>query len=163
MASRQEIQVCVRCDEGLPRVEAGRGWMRCVLVNLCRNGIQAMGRAGVLQIRARLALTSPPFSGWEKGSMGGWGKDFSPPQGWVEVVVRDTGCGIPASAIERVWDPFFTTKPDGMGIGLAVVKSLVEGQGGRVRLESQPGRGTAVTVWFRTGRQEVEDAEGAGD
>ena len=134
------IRVCARCGDGLPRVEAGRGPMRRVLVNLCCNGIQAMDRGGILRVWTRSA----------------------PPEG-VEAVVQDMGCGIPASVIERVWDPFFTTKPDGMGIGLAVVKSLVEDQGGRVRIESQPGRGTVVTVWFRACWQEVEDAEGAGD
>ncbi len=141
MALGRGIQVCARCDDGLPRVEAGRGSMRRVLVNLCRNGLQAMdGRAGVLRIWARR----------------------TPPEG-VEVGVQDTGCGISASVIERVWDPFFTTKSDGMGIGLTLVKSLVEERGGQVRMESESGRGTTVTVWFRACRQEVEDAEGAGD
>lgn len=140
MASSRGIQVCARCDEGLPRVEAGRGPMRSVLVNLCRNGIQAMDRAGILRVWARRV----------------------PPEG-VEVGVQDTGCGVPASVIERVWDPFYTTKPDGMGVGLTLVKSLVEDQGGRVRMESESGRGTTVTVWFRACRQEVGHAEGAGD
>ncbi|OGG51648.1 MAG: hypothetical protein A3F84_01165 [Candidatus Handelsmanbacteria bacterium RIFCSPLOWO2_12_FULL_64_10] len=126
MASGRGVRVCARCAGGLPRAEAGRGPMRCILVNLCRNGIQAMDRAGVLRVWTRRA----------------------PPDG-VEVVVQDTGCGIPASAIDRVWDPFFTTRPDGMGMGLAVVKAVAESQGGRVRLESEPGRGTTATVWFR--------------
>lgn len=140
MASGRGVRVCARCAEGLPRAEAGRGPMRCILVNLCRNGIQAMDRAGVLRVWTRRA----------------------PPDG-VEVGVQDTGRGIPASAIDRVWDPFFTTRPDGMGMGLALVKAVAEGQRGRVRLESEPGRGTTVTVWFRVCQEEVGRAEGAGD
>jgi signal transduction histidine kinase len=134
------VRVCVRCEEGLPRVDAGRGQVRRILFNLCCNGLQAMSRGGALRMWARRA-----------------------PPGGVEVGVQDTGCGIPASDLGRVWEPFFTTKPEGLGIGLAVVKSLVEGQGGRVRMESGSGRGTTVRVWFRACAQEGCDAPGAGD
>ncbi|MBI2952563.1 hypothetical protein HYY27_10725 [bacterium] len=172
MASGRGVRVCARCAGGLPRAEAGRGPMRCILVNLCRNGIQAMDRAGVLRVWTR--RVSHEETEAEKRRSGETGRESlsDPPPlpfsgsgawGWVEMGVQDTGRGIPASDIDRVWDPFFTTRPDGMGVGLAVVKAVAERQGGRVRLESEPGRGTTVTVWFRVCQEEVGRAEGAGD
>lgn len=67
---------------------------------------------------------------------------------WVEVTIADTGRGIPASHLSRVFDPFFTTRPpgSGTGMGLAVCHGIVNGHGGDIRIESEVGRGTAVIV-----------------
>lgn len=166
MASGRGVRVCARCAEGLPHVGAGRGPVRCILINLCRNGIQAVDRAGVLRVWTR--RVSHEETEAEKRRNGEAGSPLlslsdSPFQGWVELGVQDTGRGIPASDIARVWDPFFTTRPEGMGVGLALVRAVAERQGGRVRLESERGRGTTVTVWFRVCHEEVGRAEGAGD
>lgn len=69
-------------------------------------------------------------------------------QGRVVVFVRDTGVGIPAENLERVFDPFFTTRPVGqnMGLGLAVSHEIISGLGGRLTLESDPDRGTVARV-----------------
>ena len=67
---------------------------------------------------------------------------------YVEFAVTDTGCGIDEQTRSRMLDPFFTTKPTGQGngLGLATVRRIVEEQGGTLRVESQPGRGTRMTV-----------------
>jgi len=64
----------------------------------------------------------------------------------VRITVADTGIGITQEDLPRVFDPYFTTRPSGTGLGLAIVQKIVEGHGGEVRLESEPGRGTTVTV-----------------
>jgi signal transduction histidine kinase len=69
-----------------------------------------------------------------------------PRRGWVEIRVADRGSGIPPFLIDRVFQPFFTTKRTGTGLGLAIVKNLVELHGGFISLKSVPGRGTAVTL-----------------
>jgi signal transduction histidine kinase len=74
------------------------------------------------------------------------------PGAWsgVRVTVRDDGCGIPPESLNRVFDPFFTTKKrgQGTGLGLTVVAQLVRNHGGRIELDSKPGQGTCVTLWW---------------
>jgi two-component system NtrC family sensor kinase len=80
--------------------------------------------------------------------------------GWFELVVADTGCGIPESARERVFEPFFTTKKvgDGMGLGLSITYSIAKAHGGDVVLRPRDGGGTLATVRFPL---EVGTANGA--
>ena len=64
----------------------------------------------------------------------------------MEVSVEDTGCGIPPDKIPHLFDPFFTDKPGGTGLGLAVTHTLVEKNGGKIRVTSMVGKGTKFTV-----------------
>jgi two-component system sensor histidine kinase HydH len=68
------------------------------------------------------------------------------PDRFVRLEVRDTGTGIDAKDIERIFDPYFTTKPSGTGLGLAIVQKIVEAHSGSVHAASVPGRGTTVSV-----------------
>jgi signal transduction histidine kinase len=70
------------------------------------------------------------------------------PEGHVEAWVQDNGAGIPAEVLSRIFEPFFTTKPAGAGtgLGLPVVKQIVESWGGSIHVESQPGRGTRMVI-----------------
>ena len=88
----------------------------------------------------------------------------------VELTVRDSGAGIPRAFLSRVFDPFFTTKPPGkgVGLGLSLVRQVVEAHAGRVDVKSELGQGTTVRVWLPVGaaaRQATDearsDAEGA--
>ena len=63
-----------------------------------------------------------------------------------EIRFSDTGPGIDAATLERIFEPFFTTKPDGTGLGLAITRKIIESHGGALLVESEPGRGTTVTV-----------------
>jgi signal transduction histidine kinase len=65
----------------------------------------------------------------------------------VKIRVEDDGCGIGKSDLPKVFDPFFTTKPvgEGTGLGLSIAHQVVESHGGRIEIESEPGRGTSVT------------------
>jgi two-component system sensor histidine kinase PilS (NtrC family) len=65
-----------------------------------------------------------------------------------EIAVEDRGCGIPPDALERVFEPFFTTRPKGTGLGLATVHRVVEAHGGRITVSSERGKGTTVRVFL---------------
>src|SRR5207237_6504302 len=69
---------------------------------------------------------------------------------WVRLSVADDGCGIPDDVKARIFDPFFSTKERGTGLGLAVVRQIVEAGGGRVEVHSEPGRGSRFEVWLPT-------------
>ena len=66
----------------------------------------------------------------------------------TEIVVRDTGRGMPAETLRRIGTPFFTTRDDGTGLGVVLARSVIAQHGGSLRYESEPGRGTTVRVTF---------------
>ena len=67
---------------------------------------------------------------------------------WVALEVTDTGVGIPADRLTRVFDAYYTTKSDGSGLGLLIVLRILRAHGGRVDIASEPGKGTTVTLRF---------------
>jgi PAS domain S-box-containing protein len=128
---------------GLPAVRVDAVQMRRVVGLLVRNALDALGPVGgTVQVRTRaldageaeLAALEPP------GTLR--------PGRYVALEVRDDGCGMDAATSERICDPFFTTKSPGRGLGLAEVAGLVGAQGGALRVESAPGRGTTVRLLF---------------
>jgi len=67
----------------------------------------------------------------------------------VSLAVTDTGCGIPADRLERIWEPYVTYKPGGTGLGLAIVRQTIQAHDGKVSAESQPGSGTTIQLLFK--------------
>ena len=112
----------------LPPALGDRERLRDALLRLVANAREAMRPGGKLTVRAD--------------------RDVGGRQ--VVLEVMDTGCGIPAADLPRVCQPFFTTKPDTLGLSLAVVKRRVEAYGGEVAITSQPGRGTTFTLRLPT-------------
>ncbi|MEW6501756.1 MAG: ATP-binding protein [Thermodesulfobacteriota bacterium] len=110
--------------QDIPQVVADHDRLSQVLLNLYLNSLQAMEGGGKLTVTAR------------KGNK----------EGTVEIVVEDSGTGIPAEILDRVVDPYFTTKPQGSGLGLAMVHKIMEEHGGSVEIKSQVGTGTTVTL-----------------
>lgn len=100
-----------------------------LLVNLLQNAIQAMPQGGDLELAANL----------EEG-------------GKVAITVRDTGCGIAAENLEKIFEPLFSTKTRGIGLGLAIAKRYAQLNGGDLAVESELGRGTAFTLRLNSGR-----------
>ena len=62
--------------------------------------------------------------------------------------VTDTGCGIPSEQLEKIFEPLFSTKSFGVGLGLPIIRQIVDGHGGRVNVQSEPGQGTTFTLWL---------------
>jgi signal transduction histidine kinase len=116
LPTRYENDVAVRIsvEPGLGPVSADARLLRQALVNLVTNSVQAMPHGGILTITATRVISD------------------GAPQ--ARIAVHDTGAGIPQDVRGKVFQPFFTTKPMGTGLGLAVVKRIAEGQGGRVQL-----------------------------
>jgi signal transduction histidine kinase len=110
-------------QEGLPTCHADRAMMARVLENLVRNAVEAMPEGGRLLVGTR---AEQPDS--------------------VVVSVEDGGCGMDARTREQAFDDFYTTKPQGSGLGLAYVQRVAQAHGGDVMLESEQGRGTVVKV-----------------
>ena len=139
--------------------------LRQVVWNLCLNAIQAMPEGGRLTVSLRLA---PEGGQLVKSSIGQLGRtggsrredqlttrqiDYStsPPDGdeWVEMAFQDTGRGIPPQELERIFDPFYTTRASGTGLGLAIARKILESMGGRIDVVSRPNAGTTFRLWLR--------------
>jgi two-component system cell cycle sensor histidine kinase/response regulator CckA len=118
------VEVALELEGGLGKVKADRGGLEQVLLNLVANARDAMPQGGRLTLATR-----------REGA-------------GAVLAVTDTGVGMDAETRARVFEPFFTTKGDGTGLGLAIVLDTARRHGGRVELDSEPGRGTAVRVWL---------------
>ena len=114
----------------LPTVQADRQQLRQLFLNLLTNACDAMPNGGKLTVRA-----TPGFLENEEA---------------VSIEFADTGEGIPSKNLEKIWEPFFTTKPEGKGtgLGLAICRRIVEEPGGTIEIESPEGAGTTVRMVF---------------
>jgi signal transduction histidine kinase len=117
-----KVRVSVDCPPSLPPVLADVDQLRIVFGNLVRNAGEAMPQGGSLLLAA------------------------SPSDGAVEVSVRDTGVGISPENLARVMEPLYSTKARGLGLGLAIARSILEKNNGHLRVVSEPGKGTTFTV-----------------
>jgi len=120
----------------LPPVEGDEAQVARVVQNVVLNAAQAMPRGGVVRVRAR-AVTAPAPETPQLA-----------PGRWVSLAVQDTGVGIPAAALPRIFDPYFSTKAGGSGLGLATVYSIVKNHGGFVDVRSEVDAGTTVFVYL---------------
>lgn len=129
----------------LPRskvfVEGDPRHLRQALLNLLMNGIQAMPEGGLLHVRC---LRRP-------------GSNL------VVITVRDTGVGIPPGEQERVFDVFYTNKPGGTGLGLALVQRILDEHGGFIRVESEVGKGTTFTMVLPVKTLHIRQALGGAE
>ena len=67
---------------------------------------------------------------------------------WVTLEVQDTGAGMSSETVARVFEPFFTTRQRGTGLGLAIVKKIIDLHGGKIEVNSEPGKGTRFTIYL---------------
>lgn len=144
----------------LPPLRVDMGQVEQILLNLCLNALQAMPDGGILTIAchhipAAVALCDGGDASQitaQKGALAGpyantrAGRQALTAAQWLEIVVSDTGTGIASDHLERMFQPFFTTKAHGIGLGLAITRRLIEDHGGSIRVESQLGYGAAISV-----------------
>ncbi|WP_437230264.1 sensor histidine kinase [Planctomicrobium sp. SH661] len=123
-AAQHHIDIRPHLAADLPTLQLDVRLIRQVLSNLVRNAQQAMPEGGIIEIQS-----------FRRG-------------GDVVIEIIDTGCGVPAAAVEKMFNVFFSTKPAGNGLGLPTVRKIVETHGGTIHCESEPGRGTKMTLTF---------------
>jgi two-component system, NtrC family, sensor kinase len=122
---RAGVQVVRELDPALPRALADEGQLRQVFLNLLRNSREAMPSGGTLRIGSRVV------------------------DGVVEVSIADSGTGIPAEVKDRLFEPFFSTKSGGTGLGLALARQILEAHGGSIDCTSSAAQGTTFVLRVR--------------
>lgn len=141
-------QVRFRADlpEPGPVIRADADQIRLALANLATNAMEAMGEGGEL----RLATGAGPASGIPRAHRFPVGWEPQPlDHAWLEVA--DTGVGIPTADMEQLFDPFYSTKFTGRGLGLSVVLGIAQAHGGGVTVESRPGAGSVFRIHVPAG------------
>ena len=121
-ANEHHIEISPHLAADLPAVNVDTARMRQVLMNLALNAQQAMPDGGLLELQ----------TGCRDGSV------------YLEMI--DSGQGMNARTLSKMFQPFYSTKPAGSGLGLPTVRKIVEAQQGRISCDSEPGRGTRFTI-----------------
>jgi len=138
-ARKLGVRIETLLDARLPAVLCDRTLVEQVLLNLARNGMQAMDVPGLENRVLRLRVAR---SGGGLGDAPAPGASTSDARRWLEFSVADLGCGIGDDVAARLFTPFFTTRADGMGLGLSLCRTVVEQHGGALIFEANRPRGT---------------------
>jgi len=131
---RTKVSCELQLDPHLEPVAADAELLHRAISNLVLNAMEAMPQGGALTLRTR------------------------DDDGKVLIEVTDTGSGLTAEECERIFTPYYTSKQAGTGLGLAIVQSVVSDHGGRIHVQSEPGRGTTFVIELPRGTDAVEDA-----
>ena len=133
----------------LPIVNIDEVLMRQALQNIIQNGLEAMPNGGRIKISARSQASEyrNMKNNIHKGGKRGFER-WSPSVEGVEISVSDTGVGIPEDRLDKIFLPFYTTKPRGTGMGLALVHKIILSHGGHIDVESESGRGTTFRLYL---------------
>ncbi len=116
----RRVEIIREYDRACPAAWVDGRELRKVFLNLIVNGLEAIESEGTLTVRTGLA------------------------DGAIEVVIEDTGCGMSPETRSRIFDLFFTTKPNGTGLGMGIARTVVDQHGGQLHIETAPGKGTRV-------------------
>jgi len=131
----RHVEVTREYARDAPPIQADKDALYRVFVNLIANALDAMPRGGRLTVRAGWASTGDPVRAARRRAANR-----------VKVEIEDTGVGIQPSDTDRVFNPFYTTRDSGTGLGLALAHKIIEDHGGVISFESVPGRGTTFTI-----------------
>lgn len=133
-----DIEVVQRLAEPLSPVMADEVQIEQVVMNLGMNAIEASRPPAQIEVATGEEDLSPEATE-PAGRL---------PGRYVYLSVRDHGAGMDAAVVERIFEPFFTTKPMGRGMGLATTRAIIDDHKGEIRVESEPGQGTLITVYL---------------
>jgi two-component system, NtrC family, sensor kinase len=123
--TRTGVSLRVDAEDPLPPIRGDGNALEQVLLNLITNAGAAVEAGGEVRIATRRHPDRP---------------------GFVQLIVADTGCGIPPDILPHIFDPFFSTKPSGTGLGLSISHGIVREHGGTIDVESTPGQGTRFSL-----------------
>jgi signal transduction histidine kinase len=143
------VRVGVHVEGEPPRAYVDPDQIAQVLLNVVLNAIQAMPRGGDLEITLRAVERLAPVvgkSGRRAGDDGASPAASVPLRRFLELSVRDSGVGIDSADLPKLFEPFFTTRPSGTGLGLSTSQALLRQHGGAITIESELGKGTVVTI-----------------
>ena len=131
-AKHKNITIVRQYDKQLPVIYSDAPQLRQVILNFLTNATYAIGKDGVITITTRRSCDDA-----------------------VDIVISDTGCGIPEPDLGKIFDPFFTTKPpsQGTGLGLSICHGIIQRLGGRITVASQVGQGTTFTIALPRSRE----------
>jgi PAS domain S-box-containing protein len=121
------IELVLELDPSLPEMQFDPGHMRQVILNIAKNGIEAMETGGTLTIATGRRT------------------------GQIFIQICDTGVGIPPEVQEKIFQPFFSSKPKGSGLGLAISQKIIQAHQGEIVIDSEPHKGTRVTINLQEG------------
>jgi signal transduction histidine kinase len=133
-ARRGTVDVDVQVPAGLPHIQGDQHQLAQLFTNLLANAYEALGGRGHVSIAACATWVDDGLDGREA----------------VQVEVTDDGPGMPSDVADHVFDPFFTTKAKGSGLGLSIVRKIVDAHDGQIDLKTAPGRGTTIRVTLPT-------------
>jgi signal transduction histidine kinase len=123
----EKLQIFIEKDfQSLPLITIDNEQVKQVILNLLMNAIQAMPGGGQLRL----------------------GGEVSKDGQWIILSIQDSGVGIPSEDMDKLFDPFFSTKEGGMGLGLSIAHRIIDQHHGKIEVESVPGKGTLFTVGF---------------
>lgn len=129
MANMQSVLIHVNLDEDVHIIGERQKLQQC-LINLMKNSVEAMPSGGTLTVKTRIDSDK------------------------VQVSLTDTGCGMSKEQVQRLGEPYFSTKQKGTGLGMMVVFSIIEAMGGKIKINSQQAKGTEVVIMFNQRRNE---------
>jgi len=139
------VHSVVDIPESVHAIKVDEGQLSQAFNNIIINAVQAMPSGGTITVRAENVIMSTSNSA------------AAPKSDFVRISFSDQGEGIPKSILPKIFDPYFTTKPTGTGLGLASVHSIIQKHGGMITLDSEPGKGTTFMVCLpSTGETPVE-------
>jgi nitrogen-specific signal transduction histidine kinase len=139
VALPREVNLLVSCTSNGAAVHGDPAQLQQIIMNLCNNASQAMGGAGTIRVVVDVRFVSEPLMLSHASLTAG---------SYVRIVVTDTGCGMTAETLKRLFEPFFTTRSQGNGLGLATAYDIVAGYDGGINVSTALGQGSTFEVWL---------------
>ena len=147
-AGGREAGLAMDLAPGLPELLGDPDQLQQVVLNLVTNAREAVAGGGTVTVRTGSREVARPLLGAQAPAMP------IPPGAYVTLEVLDPGCGMAPDLLNRIFEPFFSTKFTGRGLGLPAVLGIVRGHGGGIQVESEPGRGSCFRVLLPAGSRE---------
>ncbi len=148
----KQVRLRLELRDDLPFIQADASQIQQVVMNLVINAAEAIGPNdnGTVLVATDVQTVDERSLAGAPGESPGLA-----PGAYVSLKVEDSGCGMDQATIDRIFEPFFTTKFAGRGLGMAAVQGIVRGHRGTLKVHSNPGEGTTITVLFPAARETV--------